>query len=144
MFLSSGSSIINASSITTIIKSLSAADNLPVIVGLTRKGKMLIMSNSDNFTVLDEVFSKKVIPKLSKASTLSVGDAYIDTHLIKEIFISPKTGDLLIISSTDNLLYRLWSEDYSKLESLKDSLCEVLVAYDGKKPLPKINIADYK
>jgi hypothetical protein len=144
MFLSSGTGIFNTESITTSIKTLSATDNTPIIMGLNRQGKMVIISNSDTFSTLDDGFSKKVIPALNKATTLSVGDAHIDIHLIKEIFISPKTSDLLIISTADNLLYRIWSEDYSKLESLKDRLCEVLVAYDGKKSLPQINIADYK
>lgn len=70
--------------------------------------------------------------------------SFIDPAIIANIFLSPKTQHLLIISVNGKLLYMFKSTVFSDLDGLLSELSDRLLALGSGKPVSGIQWAEFK
>lgn len=87
---------------------------------------------------------KKVVKSTKGYSIVLDNGSFIDPSAIAEIFISPKSGHLLITGLNGKLLCMLKSTDFNDLDGLLSELSSCLLAMAEGEPVAAIQWADFK
>ncbi|MBB1465791.1 hypothetical protein AB6D20_004085 [Vibrio splendidus] len=88
---------------------------------------------------------KKSIKPCEGATLILENGSWIHVDSISNVFISEKSGSLLITANKDdNLLTMFAADEFSDLEGLCDVLCDALCDYNDGKAVPEISWSEYK
>ena len=137
-------------------KTENGVKSINTVTSLINSGEHTVALNStggvvihDKTSVSSKVFNNlksALNGKTNKASSLILNDGgFIDINIIAEVFISPKSGSLLVTSIKDgNLIYLFSSDDYQNLTGLRDALSNTLFEFDGTTALKAIDWASFQ
>ena len=137
VFFRTPNGIVNASAATTVVYSKKTT---LLLDALCRK---IIFDKSDKSFELFEKVKQRVKPSKDYSIVLE-NDGFIDARIIKNTFISPKTGNLLVIGLNEHPIYIFDKEKYSDISGLSDAIADVLIDISDDKKVSAIEWAAYQ
>lgn len=112
-------------------------------LALDSKCNVVCFDKSDNAKELFQRL-KKIVKPTSNFSLLLENGSFIYPSVISEIFISPKSGNLLIIGINKKLLHMFKSSEFNHLDDLLTALSERLSSLSESKSITEVNWSDFK
>jgi len=112
-------------------------------LALDPSSNVVCFEKDDGESILFERL-KNVIKPVSNSSIVLDNGSFIDPTIIAEIFLSPKTGHLLITGLNNKLLCMFKSDDFSNLDELLQELSNNLVAVSEGHAMTAIQWVDFK
>ncbi|NAW77567.1 MULTISPECIES: hypothetical protein [Vibrio] len=112
-------------------------------LALDPKCNAICFEKGDDSLALFERLKKVVKPTKGHSIILDNG-SFIDPSVIAEIFISPKSSNLLITGTNGKLLYMFKTTDFSRLDFLLDELSKRMMVIGDGEPVTPIEWADFK
>lgn len=137
LFFRTSNGIVNASAATTVVHSEGTT------LLLDAKCRKIIFDNSEKSSELFDKVKARVKPSKDYAIVLE-GGGFIDARVIKEAFVSPKTGHLLVIGLNERPLYTFDEEKYSDISGLSDAISDVLMGISDGNKVSAIEWAAYQ
>lgn len=137
LFIRSSNGIVNASKATTLVH----AENTTLV--LDAQCRKITFDNSEAALTLFEKVKLRVKPLSDYAIVLENG-SFIDARIILNTFISPKTGNLILIGLNERPLCIFDKEQYSDISGLSDAIADVLMDISDEKKVSAIDWAAYQ
>ncbi|EDM69285.1 hypothetical protein PE36_07352 [Moritella sp. PE36] len=137
LFIRTSNGILNASAGTTVVH---FEDATLILDAQCRK---IIFDNSEKSHELFEKAKQRVKPQKDYSIVLENG-GFIDVRIIKNTFVSPKTGHLLVIGLNERPLCIFDKEQYSDISGLSDAITDVLIDISDDKKVSAIQWAEYQ
>jgi hypothetical protein len=136
-FVPTSNGVKNVSSVRSLIHDESFT------LGLDLKCNVICFENGETAFAMFEQLQQAIKPAKDYSIILENG-SFIDPAVIAEIFISPKTQNLLITGVNGKLLYMYKSTTFSNLDGLLSELSDRLLAVGSGKPAAVIQWAEFK
>lgn len=112
-------------------------------LALDRQCNVLCFEKNEGALALFDTLTQSLKPAKDYSLTFENG-SFIDPAIIAEVFISPKSGHLLITGINSKLLYMLKSTTFSNLNDLLVTLSDHLMAVSNGKPADAIQWNSFK
>lgn len=103
---------------------------------------VLCFEKNEGALAMFEMLTQSLQPVKHYSLTFENG-GFIDPAIISEVFISPKSGHLLITGTNSKLLYMLKSTAFSNLNDLLEALTAHLMAVSHCKPAEAIQWSSF-
>ncbi|MEZ8694363.1 hypothetical protein AB4589_12115 [Vibrio sp. 10N.222.49.A3] len=137
LFVRNGNDIVNAGSSTTLVHTGE------LTFALDSQGEQTIFDKSESSFALFEKVRNRVNPSKKFAIVLENG-GFVDARIIKNVFESPKTGNLILIGLNGRPVCIFDKEVYSDIEGLADALADVLMDISEGKTVASIEWTAYQ
>lgn len=137
LFIRNGNAVINASAATTL------THNGDFTLLLDDKCKKVAFEQGESSAALFERVKKAIKPHEKYALKLENG-GFIDARVISTVFVSPKTGNLVIVGLNDRPLCVLDAKTFSDLDGLTEVILDALVSVGEGEKFPAIEWSAYK
>jgi len=136
-FVRDGSQLVN------IAGALTMTCNDKYLLLLNKQGKKILYKDGDGVLETFDKFKKEIKPDQAYGLVLDNG-GFIDVRSVANVFVSPKTGNLVIVSHDERPLCVLSKSEYTDLDGLVSQVMDALEDVDGKKKISKIDWVAYQ
>jgi len=136
-FVRDGLQVINVATATTM------TCTAKYLLLLDQNGKKLFFRDGEGLDALFSDFKKSLKPDETYGLVLDNG-GFIDLRCVANVFVSPKTGNLVVMSNDERPLCVLLKEVYKDLDGLANKLMDVMVELSPKNKIEKIDWEAYK
>lgn len=137
LFIRNGNAVVNASTATTL------THNGDFTLLLDDKCQKVAFDQSEGASELFERVKKSIKPHDTFGLVLDNG-GFIDARIISTVFVSPKTGNLVIVGLNDRPLCVLDAKTFSDLDGLTEVILDALVNVGEGEKFPAIEWSAYK
>lgn len=137
LFIRNGNSVVNAATGTTL------TNNGEFTLLLDDKCQKVAFDQSEEATELFERVKKAIKPHEKYGFVLDNG-GFIDARVISTVFVSPKTGNLVMVGMNDRPLCVLDAKTFSDLDGLIEVILDALVSVGEGEKFPEIEWSAYK
>lgn len=137
LFIRNGNSVVNASTATSL------THNGDFTLLLDEKCQKVAFDQSEKAPELFERV-KQVIKPHDKYGLVLDNGGFIDARVISNVFVSPKTSNLVIVGLNDRPLCVLDAKTFSDLGGLTEVILDALVSVGEGEKFPAIEWAAYK
>ncbi|MHA2734001.1 hypothetical protein [Vibrio campbellii] len=137
LFIRNGNSVVNASAATSL------THNGDFTLLLDDKCQKVAFDQSEKAPELFERVKKAIKPHDKYGLVLDNG-GFIDARVISNVFVSPKTSNLVIVGLNDRPLCVLDAKTFSDLDGLTEVILDALVSVGEGEKFPAIEWSDYK
>lgn len=137
LFIRNGNSVVNASTATTV------THNGDFTLLLDEKCQKVAFDQSEKASELFERVKKVIKPHDKYGLALDNG-GFIDARVISNVFVSPKTGNLVMVGLNERPLCVLDAETFSDLDGLTEVILDALVSVGEGEKFPKVEWSAYK
>lgn len=137
LFIRNGNAVVNASNATTL------THNGDFTLLLDKQCQKVVFEQSENAGELFER-AKKVIKPHEQYGFLLENGGFIDARVISTVFVSPKTGNLVVVGINERALCILDGETFADLDGLTEAILEALVCVGEGEKFPEIDWLAYK
>ncbi|EIJ0947435.1 hypothetical protein LH710_003328 [Vibrio vulnificus] len=137
LFIRNGNAVVNASTATTL------THNGDFTLLLDDKCQKVAFDQSEGASELFERVKNAIKPHEKYALKLENG-GFIDARIISTVFVSPKTGNLVIVGLNDRPLCVLDAKTFSDLDGLTEVILDALVSVGEGEKFPAIEWSAYK
>ncbi|CAK2880971.1 hypothetical protein [Vibrio tasmaniensis] len=137
LFIRNGNSVVNASTATSL------THNGDFTLLLDEKCQKVAFDQSEKAPELFERVKKAIKPHDKYGLVLDNG-GFIDTRVISNVFVSPKTGNLVMVGLNERPLCVLDAKTFSDLDGLIEVILDALVSVGEGEKFPAIEWSAYK